>query len=364
VLATDLMYRTIAVRNRASLVAILDQLESNSQRGKWAKGLFLYQSLFDHYTNRNDVGQLLTRLIRLCPNLRAVVLHPFRELHTMLGKNPELFNAIKNLATLKFLSWCMYIPFTTNIAFSEMSELSSLHIEISAYHSDGYVDADLPSLPSLEVLSLSAVTKSSLAYISSWLMPNLTRLDIDFKFEETTDGLHQLLRLCGARLLTLSILAYCLHSIVDIHPVLALCPSLTTFSCNVDFGVQDHIVFSPHQNLSRIGVYSDSALLSFRKEETDRTSWFRNLARAPYDFSALNKHNFPRLSSIRLLSGHVLTDYLRRGGMDALDVAKSAVWIELCQRCAREGIRLEDVTGCEFGTRPSFSGVQGPLKYV
>ncbi len=195
-------------------------------------------------------------------------------------------------------------------------------------------------------------------------MPNLTRLEIDFKFEETTDGLLQLLRLCGVRLLTLSILAYCLHSIVDIHSVLALCPSLTTFSCNVDFGVQDHIVFSPHQNLSRIGLYSNTFLLFFKQEEMVFTSLFRNLPKVTYNLSILNKHNFPLLSSIRFLSGHVLTDYLRRGGMDALDVAKSAVWIELCQRCTKEGIRLEDVTGCEFGTRPSFGGVQGPLKYA
>ncbi len=201
-------------------------------------------------------------------------------------------------------------------------------------------------------------------------MPNLISLDIDVGFDEDVDDVViLLLRVCGVKLLTLNLRAYYGHS-MDVQSILSLCPNITTLSLDIHRHLQEHLVPSRHRHLSRIGVYNHDALFSFPEDEANPPFWIRRRRTDPLspevvdDLSNLNKANFPRLSSIRIMSSLSLTHYLRRGGMAALDVAKSAAWIELCQRCAIEAIRLEDATGREFGTRPSFSGVQGPLVYA
>ncbi len=197
-------------------------------------------------------------------------------------------------------------------------------------------------------------------------MPNLISLDIDFGFDEDIDeDAKVLLRVRGARLLTLNLRAYYDHS-MDVQSFLFLCPNLTALSLDINRHLQEHIVPSPHENLSRIGFHSRDTLFSFPEDETDSPYWMRHRQQGPLDINKLanlSKVNFPRLSSVRIMSRLALTYYLRRGGMTALDVANSAAWIQLCRRCATEGIRLEDATGSEFGTPPSFSNSQGPLVY-
>jgi len=135
-LATELMYRTIILRKKTSLVALLDSLESNSERGMWIKGLFLYKDprfgLCD--LKLDDFLQHFPRLIRHCPNLRALVLDPQPHLGTTFGEAPEsgeLLHAIRTLSGLKFVLW--YIPFGTKESmgdfFSSMSGLVSIRIE-------------------------------------------------------------------------------------------------------------------------------------------------------------------------------------------------------------------------------------------
>lgn len=202
-------------------------------------------------------------------------------------------------------------------------------------------------------------------------MPNLTWLDLDNIFNETVNDVMRLLGVCGARLLTLNLQTWFYYDLnIDIGSILALCPNLTTFSFNIEWHLQGPIVTSPHQKLSYIGLHSSNTLFYVPEDEEDPAFWvFHEQAdRLRPDvvdsMSMLGKSNFPNLCSIRIMPIIFSTYCLRRGGMDALDVSKSAAWIELCQRCAAEGIRLEDVTGHDFGIPPSFPNVQGPLVYA
>jgi len=372
VLGAELMYRTIVVRKRSSLVALLDTLDSKSERGSWIKGLFLYHdSRFGQCDlKQDDINQLLTRLIRYCPTLRALVFDPFTELCNAFWEKPELFDVIRTFTTLRFVSWYIIFgaKFSMANAFANKPNLSSLRLQNAFDLPNDFVDSDSSSihLPSLETLSISNVTKLSLTYVSSWSMPNLISLDIDFGFDEDIDeDVKLLLRVCGAKLLTLNFRAYYNHS-MDVQSFLFLCPNLTALSLDINRHLQEHIVPSPHQNLSRIGFHSRDTLFSFPEDETDPPFWRSHRREGPLrikKLSNLSKVNFPRLSSIRIMSRLVVTHYLRRGRMEALDVAKSVAWTELYRRCAVEGIRLEDSTGREFGL-PPFSGVPGPFVYV
>lgn len=340
----------------------MDVLETNNERGTWIKGIFLYHDPgFGRCDLQGiDINQLLVRLLHLSPNLRALDFDPYDNIGTAFVIYPELFSAIQTLTALKFVSW--YIPFQRKvpmaIVFSKMPGLLSARLENSSSILDEQVDTAAPSvyLPSLETLALSRASIHTLTYMSTWAMPKLRTLDINLGFSDSVDDINVLLRAFGDRLHTLILQAFCQPSAtVDVRSILAMCPNLTTFTFNLDWLFRDPLSPSSHSNLTRIGFNTGGSLFAFVTPDPNAPPWISHIplsSEAVGNLSNLDKIHFPRLSTIRVLSGLPLILHMRQGGVDALDTSKSAAWTSLCQRCSSEGIRLEDATGNDFGKKP------------
>ncbi|KLO17097.1 hypothetical protein SCHPADRAFT_937291 [Schizopora paradoxa] len=360
-LTTELMYRTILVRRKSTLEALLNTLDEESERGRWTKGIFLYLDVpWGKNFDEKNMDQLLMRLVVHCPNLIALVWEPITNLFHNFADLLASSSSILNLPALRYIS--CYTPFginTTTIAIlSKMPSIVALRIEHALLHLE-FVSATAKPLalcfPSLKALYLGGVSKPALAHISSWSMPKLEELSLHFDFYQIEEDVEPILRACGARLVTLDVRAY--HRL-DIIVVLALCPNLITFSCDIGHDwLHDEEVLPPlplHRKLSRIGFYSDLDLGSF-------------ISAATNVISKLDRAHFPHLSSLRLLATYHLTHYLREGGWDAMDTSKSVEWIKIRRRCAAEGIRLEDVTvvtGHEFGTLLPCNDVERSFIYL
>ncbi|KLO17118.1 hypothetical protein SCHPADRAFT_994587 [Schizopora paradoxa] len=376
-LAIELMYRTIVVGKKISLALLMETLETYSERGKSIRGIFLYHNprfgLCD--VKPDDIDGLLVRLLHLSPNLRALDFEPYEDIGVAFLQNPELLNAIQSLTALKFVS--LYIAFETKVpmgvAFSKMPGLLSARLENSSSSTDKYVDADETSphiyIQALEELALSRPSIHTLNYMATWAMPNLKALELDLGFSESVDDVNAFLRVYGGGLQILSLDAFCdSTTTVDILSILSMCPSLTTFTFNLDWTFRVPLSPFSHPNLTRIGFNTQGSLFVFAEPDLSNPFWNHERPLSPAaieNLSNLDRVHFPRLSTIRVLSAQPLRQYIRQGGMSGLDSSKSAAWISLSQRCSSEGICIEDAAGNDFGKKPFGDETEdGPLKYI
>ena len=119
---------------------------------------------------------------------------------------------------------------------------------------------------------------------------------------------------------------------------------------------------SPHPSITTIGVHH--LLYAFgvgyaAKSERFKTEYIQRSN--DLNFAALNKHNFPKLQRVRVLSRALLRALKSNNGPSQLGLSR---WEKWWDQCAQQEIRLEDCTGGLLGTLPQDEPVKFERFYV
>jgi len=327
----------------------------------------------------------LIELIEHLPNLQAILnesVYFGKNMNTTLKKYPKLLQAAGKLSAVKFISW--HLPYvekvdmSTTASYFNITNLVSLCLEnryILQPEPEGLQETPAVSkiasaftdlcMPALENLSLHGVTKSLLGLgsvassSSSWSLPNITLLEVDFHCgfldtEMSVDDTQGLLQKHGSNLQTLNIHGPCLRTCVDMNSTFSLYPNLRSLSFCIHWGIPLNTLKSFHSSskLAHIGFDYLGSLIQFEGKSL-HDSVAENIKK-------LNRSNFPLLSSIQLLKPSDLHLYMEIGG-EALTMNNARIFLELQKHCATEGIQLEDCTGNKFGTPPEFPSLEGPV---
>jgi len=348
------------------LEGLLRVLGNSATKGLDTLELAVYHDGFggDYDPNIDNLTEIVS-LLHFLPNLRILMLDSFHDSGVAMTSGSLLLNAVKGLKWLKQLSLLFY-PFKTMLNVSHLTSNMPYLLSLDISHSVAPIDpGDAPDrdvvISSLQNMSIFAFNDVFSDYMKDWTLPSLRRLNILFGFGSNDRGLAAMLQSSSiaSTLQTLDLFGWeDVQITINVSTVLELLPSLEELAFVIEWNIQGPIA---HKRLNRIGIYGGGILFAFRRDTMPPPPrWLSPKRYTAHNvvltISKLNKINFPQLTTVRLLSLDEVHYFLARGGTDALDEEKSATWLEWREQTTRDGIRVEDCTGNEFGTWPDIPG--------
>lgn len=213
------------------------------------------------------------------------------------------------------------------------------------------------SLQYLQQLSLRGQFQEFLEQAKGWSLRALQSVAFDYgtRREELPDVI-AFLQKHGVSLRFLDI--NCIPPL-DVSRILDACPNLHTFALNPDWrimpndGIASELVRVPHFNITMIGLHGlyYAFGVGHGAAHAQGAPITAQIIRKSNDMNvaALNKHNFPKLECVRILSSVVLKDLERENGPSGEGLQRYDNW---WNDLSRAGIRLEDCTGAPLGTLP------------
>jgi hypothetical protein len=312
----------------------------------------------------DDMENALISIIRQCPNLEIFVVD-----WPMGSTFGPVADALATFCSrsLRTVHWNVPAAASPKVIWA----LDSLPYILAA-HVDFEVPADETvnlgaasnvhlTLPNLQQLSLRGYFQEFLEQATGWSIPALKNVAFDCgnSRSDQPDAV-EFLTYHGAELIFLDL--YCIPPL-DVPQILDLCPLLTTFTFNADWrftapeddvneGVST-LVYRPHENITHIGchgllyAFGVGYAATYATVEPFRSHMIRRTN--DRNFAALNRHNFPALKCVRVLSRTVLSDLNAADGPEQTCLER---WDRWWGQCVRQGSRLEDCTGALLGTLP------------
>ncbi len=175
-LSSRLLYRSILVKSKASVENLVKILSDG--KGESTVELSVFRD--SHMLGIEGFPNLLISLLQLLPNLRVLMIGTYQEHGAVLTPNSRLFNAICNLASLKYLSLFYRIK-----SMAHVSRLVSSFPGLVSFSIGQGLPLPKPTdmtgcnveLPSLETLSILVSGSTTLVdYLNNWSLPGLKRL--------------------------------------------------------------------------------------------------------------------------------------------------------------------------------------------
>lgn len=363
-LSLRLLYRSVFVKSRRSAEDLVTALSNG--KGKLTAELSIFQ--------RGDAlgirffPNILTSLLELLPNIRILMMGSYPESGLEFASDSRLLATICDLTSLKHLS--VYYNFKSVADVSRL--LTSLPglVSFSTYQwieppADQVHTADYKvELPSLETLRMIGGASQLVDCLNNCSLPKLKRLNINFSPRSPNGLFGSSIPLADsfamATIQTLDLSGWPSPNFsLDMSEIFGIFPNLIEFAFIIEWEVRGSL---SHETLSRIGFYGGATLFDFGSETGIPPYVKRKLrsalgvSSAITNLNAMSKANFPRLSSVQLLSPEELHYFLSRGGTSALDESRSTAWLEWRKEASENSVLVLDCTGNEFGVKPHFDG--------
>ncbi|KAJ3555547.1 hypothetical protein NM688_g2514 [Phlebia brevispora] len=239
--------------------------------------------------------------------------------------------------------------------------LLAVHLEFTGTRTEdsslGAASNIVLTLPRVHQLTLRGFASDFVDQAVDWSLPSLRTLTLDFTtHRDDLPDILEFLRSHGSQLTFLDV--DCIPE-QDVRPILDFCPALETFAFNGDWRLplddaQPHpvsaVVHQPHPTITTIGLHGMHYAFGVGTalQAPFHVSAF-HCDSNDFTFFALQKHNFPKLERIRLLSSSLL-QHLEEANGPKGDFRRR--WERWWIHCSNQEIRLEDCTGAELGDLP------------
>lgn len=360
--AIDFMYRAILLSDMAHLSALCRVLDSKSKLGWWTRAIYFYKDarLGAADFTKGIMGDCISTLVRHCPHTQMFMVDP------MVGAQvfPAVADALRTYCSrdLTYVRWhlsnqslALLIP-----SLQSLRNISSLYLRISHAPTQDTVrtsSAIRPrldvSFPQLEDFSLYGEILDILEEIPSWDMPKLTKFTLDFA--NNVHDFPDVVEIISAFGLQLEVLNINSIPTLDVPHILSACPNLKTFCFNLDWSLEGYLVRLPHTNIERIGLHGlkHAFGVGYAASVAQVNPFEAIIMRRRNDnnFAALTKHNFPKLSVVRMLSPAILRDLNKEDG-PCKGVCYQR-WERWWEHCTEQRIRLEDCSANLLGFLPN-----------
>lgn len=360
-IGAEFMYRSILIGDAKRLRTLCKTLDTHSQLGRWTKAVYIPRSLvyFGGDAFPLNTEDCLVSLIRHFPNL-----HIFSAESHLDASFPVIADCLQTFCRgLQSLHW--QIPYEAQpkivLALQGLQHLVSLHIILSK---PAVEDADQErtlhgtgslfelSFPCLKELALSGSIQDFAEQFTTWDMPKLTSLALDFGTELCDfPDVTELLIAHGPQLKMLDIQSL---PDMDVPGLLAICRDLTTLCFSLDWRLEGGLVQAPHENIERIGLHGVRHAFgvgyagAIAQSNPAQSMIMRR--RNDMNFAALTTVAFPKLRIVRVLDPGLLRDLNRENGPARGPCFDR--WNKWWEHCTAQWIRLEDCTGNLLGTLP------------
>ena len=373
------LFRYLFFDHPSKLLALCRVLQSksavsttiSSSLGWWTRRIHLANRDYRGQVTMSDLEKALVFVMRHCPNLEIFIIDPsmgntFGSVADALG-----YHASRSLRTVHW-----QVPADADALAKVIWALDSLpclvaaHIHFTSITEDeddaksdfgsvklGSASNLHLSLHHLQQLSLRGQFQEFLEQAKGWSLRALQSVAFDYgsRREELPDVIAFLQR-HGVSLRFLDI--NCIPPL-DVSRILDACPNLYTFALNPDWrimpndGIASELVRVPHFNITTIGLHGlyYAFGVGHGAAHAQGAPITAQIIRKSNDMNvaALNKHNFPKLECVRILSSVVLKDLERENGPSGEGLQRYDNW---WNDLSRAGIRLEDCTGAPLGTLP------------
>ncbi|KAL9710025.1 hypothetical protein Ac2012v2_007087 [Leucoagaricus gongylophorus] len=340
----------------------------SSSLGWWTRRIHLANRDYRGRVTMSDIESALVFVMKHCPNLEIFIIdspmgNTFGPIADVLG-----YHASRSLRTVHW-----QVPADASVLAKVIWALDSLpclvvaHVHFTGDEDDAESDFGSVRLGSasnlylnfqyLQQLSLQGQFQEFLEQAKGWSFRALQSLTLNYgsRRKELPDVIAFLQR-HGMSLRFLDI--DCIPPL-DVSKILDACPNLHTFALNPDWrimpndGIVSELVRVPHLNITMIGLHGlyYAFGVGYGAAHGQGASITAQIIRKSNDMNvaALNKHNFPKLECVRILSSVVLKDLERENGPSGEGVQRYDNW---WNNLSRAGIRLEDCTGAPLGTLP------------
>ncbi|KAI0788582.1 hypothetical protein C8Q75DRAFT_719833 [Abortiporus biennis] len=364
-IAAEYLFKVLYFDDPSALQKLCAALDNDRRLGKWARRIHITRYYAPGGHTPSHMQDVLVSIIRHCRKLESFVvdwpvgLSFLPIVDALCTYCPRTLQTLHLNVPSECISGVIW-------ALDSLSSLVSIHIEFSGKVNEGVHLGAASGLeltfPSVKQLSLRGFFADFVEEAISWHFPCLDTLSLDYlSYRDDFPDIMEFLHNHGENLTYLDI--DCIP-ILDVAGILDLCPNLVTFAFNPDWRLPVNdlsqastLVRSPHRNIQTIGCHQllhafGVGIAATRVIDPYTSNFYRRSN--DLNFAALNKSNFPKLQSIRILNRSLLRDLEASNGPDEVCYER---WERWWKQCASQGVKLQDCTGADLGNLPEVDDV-------